>query len=252
MQAYGPGFARVYNLKWAGYAQRVAPALLEFHAARTPAGGSRGNVLDLCCGTGLLAWHFLEKGYRVVGIDLSAPMLEHARATVGAYVATGQATFIEADARDFTLDERFGLVVSTYDALNHLDDLAALRSCFECVSAVCDGAFVFDLNTRVGLRRWNSIEVDESRDDAVILTRGVFDDGSGKAYVNISGFVAARDGLYERFSETVFNTVFEMASVRTALLETGFRDVYFATVQDPSRPIAEPELESRVFVVATK
>jgi SAM-dependent methyltransferase len=251
MQAYGPGFARVYDLRWNGYAQRVAPRLLEFYAS-SPAGESSGRVLDLCCGTGLLAWHFLEKGYRVVGLDLSAPMLEHARATAGAYAETGQATFVQADARDFALSERFGLVVSTYDALNHLDDLQALRSCFACVGRVCDGVFAFDLNTRAGLRRWNSIEVDESRDDAVIITHGAYDGTSPRAWMSVSGFLQAGDGRYERFSETVFNTVFEMEAVRAALLETGWREVYFATVQDLAAPVSEPEREPRVFVVARK
>lgn len=251
MQAYGPGFARVYNLRWSGYAQRMAPRLVEFYES-TAAGESHGRVLDLCCGTGLLAWHFLEKGCRVVGIDLSAPMLDYARATAGAYAETGQATFVLADARDFTLGERFGLVVSTYDALNHLDDLQALRSCFACVSRVCDGVFVFDLNTRAGLRRWNSIEVDEGRDDAVIITHGAYDGTSARAWMSVSGFVQAEDGRYDRFSETVFNTVFEMDAVRAALLEAGFGEVYFAAVHDLETPVAEPEREPRVFVVAKK
>ncbi|HET7232936.1 MAG TPA: class I SAM-dependent methyltransferase [Longimicrobium sp.] len=251
MQAYGPGFARVYDLKWSGYAQRIAPRLLEFHRAAGD-GPSHGNVLDLCCGTGLLARFFAGNGYRVTGIDLSAPMLEHARAAAGSYAESGQVTFVHADASDFALDERFGLVISTYDALNHLPDLDALRSCFACVSRACDGVFVFDLNTRAGLRRWNSVEVDESRDDAVIITRGGYDGHGDRAWMHVSGFVQTRDGLFERFNETVYNTVFEMAAVRSALLETGWREAWFATMDDLSRPIDEPERESRVFVVARK
>ena len=34
------------------------------------------------------------------------------------------------DASNFVLDERFGLVVSTYDSLNHLEDEFALQKCF--------------------------------------------------------------------------------------------------------------------------
>lgn len=251
MQAYGPGFARVYNLKWSGYAQRIAPALLAFYEPRAD-GPSRGNVLDLCCGTGLLAWHFLERGYRVTGLDLSAPMLEYARQTVGGHAETGQATFVHADASDFGLDERFGLVVSTYDALNHLEGLDGLRRCFACVARVCDGWFIFDLNTRAGLRRWNSIEVDESRDDLVLITRGGYDGHGDRAWMHISGFVQARDGLFERFNETVFNMVYEMDAVRAALLETGWSEAYFATAQDLALPIDDPERLPRVFVVARK
>lgn len=251
MQAYGPGFARVYNLKWSGYAQRIAPALLAFHEAH--AGGPRhGNVLDLCCGTGLLAWHFLERGYRVTGLDLSAPMLEYARQTAGDHARTGQATFVHADASDYSLGERFGLVVSTYDALNHLPDIDALRRCFACTARVCDGWFLFDLNTRAGLRRWGNVEVDESRDDAVIITRGGYDGHGDRAWMHVSGFLRARDGLYERFSETVYNTVFEMDAVRAALLDTGWSAAYFATAEDLATPVDDPERLPRVFVVARK
>ena len=78
MQAYGPGFARVYNSQWGGFARQLAPRLLEWHE-RTYAGSAGKNVLDLCCGTGQLALYFLEKGYKVTGIDLSEPMLRFAR-----------------------------------------------------------------------------------------------------------------------------------------------------------------------------
>ena len=66
----------------------------------------------------------------------------------------------KGDASDFTLGERFGLVVSTFDSLNHLENESALRKCFQCAHAVSNGYFIFDLNTRNGLRRWNNIQVE--------------------------------------------------------------------------------------------
>ncbi|MGH2605416.1 MAG: class I SAM-dependent methyltransferase, partial [Anaerolineales bacterium] len=74
MQAYGTAFARVYNLRWSGFARQVAPAIESYYAA-TAGGKERRSVLDLGCGTGQLAVYFLERGYRVVGIDLSPAML---------------------------------------------------------------------------------------------------------------------------------------------------------------------------------
>jgi hypothetical protein len=35
------------------------------------------------------------------------------------------------------------------------------------------GFFIFDLNTRAGLRRWNSISVDDGDDNVLIITRGI-------------------------------------------------------------------------------
>lgn len=115
MQAYGQGFARVYNLRWSDFARQVAPLILDF-CESTPIGQKHRTVLDLCCGTGHLAVYFLEKGFRVVGLDLSEHMLHYARENARYYIDSGQAAFVQGDASNFTLDERFGFVVSTYDS----------------------------------------------------------------------------------------------------------------------------------------
>lgn len=251
MQAYGPGFAQVYNKRWIGFARQVAPYLLEFYA-HTPLAQHNQLVLDLCCGTGQVARYFLERGYQVVGLDLSPAMLHYAHENTQPYLATGQVRFVQADAATFTLPERFGLVVSTFDALNHLPDLTALRQCFSAVAAVCDGYFLFDLNTRLGLRRWNNIEIDDSRDDMTIVNHGIFDVSSDRALLKVTGFVRKADGLYERFEQLAYNTVFAMHEVKTALLETGWREAYFARLPDLKTALTDPEQEGRVFIVAQK
>ena len=251
MQAYSQGFAHVYNTRWGGYAKQVAPLILDFYSS-TKIGQKNKSVLDLCCGTGQLAVHFLQKDFKVVGIDLSEHMLCFARENARQYVETGQAEFLKGDASDFTLDKRFGLVVSTYDSLNHLEDEQALRRCFQCTHAVCNGYFIFDMNTRHGLKRWNSIQVDQASEDALIITRGIYDGKSDRAWTKITGFVRASNELYQRFDETVFNTVFELERVKNALLDAGWKDVHFARIQDLKTPITEPEKEGRVFIVASK
>ena len=112
MQAYNQSFARVYDLRWTGFARQIAPLILDFYST-TAVGQKNKTVLDLCCGTGQLALLFLEKGFRIVGIDLSKPMLFFAEGNARKYIESGQARFIQGDASDFSLDEKFGLVVST-------------------------------------------------------------------------------------------------------------------------------------------
>ncbi|MBX3010878.1 MAG: class I SAM-dependent methyltransferase [Caldilineaceae bacterium] len=248
-QAYGPGFAQVYNRRWTGFAQRIAPFLFDFYT-RTPVAHTHQTVLDLCCGTGQIARYFLERGYQVVGLDLSAPMLALAQENTQPYLDSGQVRFVQADATDFSLDEQFGLVLATFDALNHLPDLPALRQCFACVAAVCAGYFIFDLNTRIGLRRWNNIEVDDRDEDMTIVNHGIYDVSSERAWMKVTGFIRNAAGLYERFEQTAYNTLFAMHEVRAALLETGWQTVYFARFQDLTTPLADPETEARVFVVA--
>ena len=250
MQDYGPIFARVYNQRWSAYANQVAPSILGFYSA-TPTGKTNKSVLDLGCGTGQLALHFLENGYQVVGIDASEHMLRYAVENARDYVDAGQAKFIQGDIADFHLDGEFGLVVCTYDTMNHLSDEDALIRCFECVASVCAGYFMFDLNTRAGLNRWNSIHIDDS-DEMLIITRGMYDGQSDRAWTKISGFIKRDDGSFDRFDETAFNTMFDLSKVRDELVRAGWSEVHFATAQDLAHPIDDPEAEGRVFLVASK
>jgi len=70
---YNPGFANIYNLRWGGFANHVAPRIREFYES-TLLGKMNKSMLDVCCGTGQLALHFLENGYDVTGLDFS-PLL---------------------------------------------------------------------------------------------------------------------------------------------------------------------------------
>ncbi len=250
MQAYGRVFAQIYNMRWGGFVQQAGPRILDFYES-TSLGRENRSLLDLCCGTGQLALIALERGYHVTGIDLSPYMLDHARRNAGRYLQTGRARFIQADAAHFALEERFGLVVSTYDALNHLDGLVALQSCFRNVYTVISegGWFVFDLNTRLGLSQWNNISVDDGP-EVMIVNRGFYDGQSDRAWARLSGFLRRQDGLYERFEETVFNWAFDMQAVRAALLEAGFGHIHMARITDLGRALDDPEAERRVFFVA--
>jgi SAM-dependent methyltransferase len=250
--SYGSALAKIYNEQWSAFADHVAPGLVEFYS-RTPAGRAKRVLLDLCCGTGQLARHFLAAGFPVIGLDLSEHMLAHARENNAEATASGQARFVVGDAADFKLDQSVGLVVSTYDALNHLDGFESLKRCFGCVFRALEpeAYFVFDLNTRIGLTHWIGTAVEE-RDDSIVIKRGYFDAEIGRAGMTVSGFLRRPDGLYERFRETVSNTEYKMQAVRKALDACGFREITFHRVIDLSVPIDDPEAESRVFVVAKK
>jgi SAM-dependent methyltransferase len=245
-------FARVYNMKCSGFARRLAPQICEFYA-NTPVGRRDKSILDLCCGTGQLALYFLRSGYKIVGIDLSEHMLRHAEENAHQYVESGQAKFVQADASHFALGERFGLVVATFDSLNHLEDEQGLQRCFQCVRAVNDGYFIFDLNTRRGLRQCNNILLDDSSEDTLLINRGIYDERGERAWTSFTGFVRLSNGLYERFDETAFNTVFEMDRVKTMLVDVGWTEVCFARIGDlrSSLPVSEAENEGRVFIVAS-
>lgn len=249
---YDRAFAKVYNKWWVEFANIAAPRILEYYK-NTPISATNRWVLDLCCGTGQLAVQFLEHDFKVLGLDLSEAMLEYARKNAVEYIKRDQAEFRNADAVDFAVDRSFGLVTSTFDSLNHLADFKALERCFRVVHTVLldDGFFIFDMNTRLGLDRWNEIFIQDT-EEAMIITRGIYDGQSDKAQMKISGFVQTTNGNYERFAETIYNTAFNLKEVRAKLLEIGWKTVHITTVEDLRTPIKNPEKERRVFFVAQK
>jgi SAM-dependent methyltransferase len=250
---YGRVFAELYNRRWAWFSERAAPKIEAFYDS-TSLGRCNRSMLDVCCGTGQLAVFFLERGFSVVGVDSSPYMLAHAGANAAQWVEAGTARFVQADAADFDVGRGFGLAVSTYDALNHLSGMDALAACFGCVHAALadDGWFLFDLNTELAFRtRWNGISVQDD-EEAMIVSRSVYDAASKRAFTKLSGFVRSQDGRYDRFEELVPETAFGLKEVEHALRATGFVSVAFADGADPQALTEEPEAKTRVFVVAGK
>ena len=100
-------------------------------------------VLDLCCGTGLLAGELIARGYRVVGVDASEAMLAVARKRLGREAALSRMTL-----PDLTLEGVFDAAVCTFDGFNYLTPEELGRT----MAAVADrlrpaGWLVFDLHT---------------------------------------------------------------------------------------------------------
>jgi SAM-dependent methyltransferase len=229
----------------------MAPRIERFYQGLPRSVRKHRTLLDLCCGTGQLAAYFSRRGFDITALDLSGPMLELAKENVRDSMTNSSATFVQADAAHFELDNPHGLVVATYNALNHLPDVDHLHSCFTSVAAttVSGGYFIFDLYTRRGVREWNGISVTDTG-DTFVLQRGIYDGGS-QAQTLFTGFI--RDGeQFTRFEESICNTVFDLTSVQELLTRTGWTSAYFAQLDDLATPISEPESEDRVWIVAKR
>lgn len=88
-----------------------------------------GGILDLCCGTGDVAFHLLrtDRTLQVTGIDFCAPMLAAARARA-AREARGKVTFVEGDAMALPFeDEHFDGATMGFSMRNVVDIDATLR-----------------------------------------------------------------------------------------------------------------------------
>ena len=110
LQQYGPDLARIHHEGFAALAGASGPAIVRLMRA---AGIRRGLVVDLGCGSGILAKYLLSRGYDVHGIDTSAAMIRIARRT-----APG-ATFTVGNAVEVALP-RCRAVVATGESITYL------------------------------------------------------------------------------------------------------------------------------------
>ncbi|OLS14533.1 MAG: Methyltransferase type 11 [Promethearchaeota archaeon CR_4] len=104
------------------------------------------HVLDIGCGTGLLAWYLANAGYDYTGVDLSIGMLSIAHHYVP------QARFVQCDMRD--LAPLRSLYAGTYDAIlctgrafGHLTTNTDILACLVTVYGLLrpGGLFSFDV-----------------------------------------------------------------------------------------------------------
>ena len=251
---YGGLYAQVYQTKWCRFANELAPRIMEFWENARPVGPA-GSVLDICCGTGDLAAHFCERGYRVTGIDKSEDMLRIARKRLKQHMKSGLAQFVNADARSFVLNKTYELVVLTYEAMQHLENgIRDVEACLRSVASVLDtnGFLVFDLITHVGtMFERNGVEVLDGQ-NLMLIQRSIYDTVCRMCHVRTTGFIPAADGRWERFEHTVHTVVYSMAEMTSVLLKSGFQRIRYASFHDLDLTVDDPDREDRVVVIAKK
>jgi predicted TPR repeat methyltransferase len=174
------------------------------------------SVLDLCCGTGLLASELLARGYRVVGLDASEAMLVHARERLGPDVALNCMTLPELAG-----EEVFDAAVCTFDGFNYLTP-DELRRTMTAVALRLRpaGWLVFDLHTD-GMMNFtisNSVVAGESAGNAFVISSSVDPD----ARTCDTTIELTRPRADESFSELHRQYFHTNADVRSALDAAGF------------------------------
>lgn len=132
----------VYDLDWGRFSSRCVDLVVTLLRER---GLARAPVLDLACGTGILAVALAEKGHTVHGIDISPAMIEKARQPT----TTANVHFEAQDMARFEASGPFDLVTCTYDSVNYLCGQRTLRCFFRRVAQVLSdhGLLIFDATT---------------------------------------------------------------------------------------------------------
>jgi SAM-dependent methyltransferase len=125
---------------------RDRPDVAFFVAAAQEAGGP---VLEIGCGTGRILIPTARAGVKVVGLDLSAHMLDVCRQRLLGEPEDVQSRvqLVQADMRDFELAQTFHLVTIPFRPFQHLTTVDDQLACLACVHRHLDkgGKLILDL-----------------------------------------------------------------------------------------------------------
>ena len=104
---------------------------------------AQSPVLELGCGIGRYTIPLAEHGIELTAVDLSAPSLAYARQKAGDLPIC----WVEADVRDFHLQQRYGFIFArggVFDFLLTRQDQEAMLTCVQ-EHLMGDGKFMFDV-----------------------------------------------------------------------------------------------------------
>ncbi len=176
-------------------------------------------VLDVCCGTGLLAAELVRRGYQVVGVDSSPAMLARAAGLLGP-----DTQLVEATLPELGTDAEFDAVISSFDGLNYLPPMEFGHSLTAIAGRLRPGGwFIFDLHTDAMMRftEANPVVTGEAEGNSFVIASDV--DTVARTVVTTIDVTQARDG--EPFTESHRQYFHPDGAVRSALVAAGFDDI---------------------------
>jgi SAM-dependent methyltransferase len=142
-----------------------------------------GAVLDLCCGQGRHAIALAERGYRVTGLDLSAVLLERARADGEARGA--RVRWVRGDMRAIPFARRFDAVVNIFTSFGYFETDAENQGVLAEVHRALrpGGRLLLELAHREDLARRYAdrvVEVDRHPDGVRVVWESRFHPETGR------------------------------------------------------------------------
>jgi ubiquinone/menaquinone biosynthesis C-methylase UbiE len=181
--------------------------------------GLRGNrLLDVACGTGFSFIPLLDRGWQVTGCDVSAAMIEGARAKVG-----DRAELVVADMRELPDLGEFDLAWAINTPLNYLLDGEELEAALAGMrrNLAPGGLALFDAMTLKTARTFFAERFEVERDGKRFVWKGALAAGEVTAGAVGGGRLEeegapdrAHDHRMRHFSEAEFRAAIEAAGLR--------------------------------------
>jgi SAM-dependent methyltransferase len=234
---YGAEQAAIHDHRFGALARYAAADVV---ALAVGARRNRGSVVDLGCGSGILAREVGDAGYDVVGVDISADMI--ARAARNA----PEARLVVGTLHDFPIPSGCVVVAATGEALNYAVDPAAGLAAVATRAADVFGALVpgghwlFDVSGpgRAGPTRVTK-QFHRADDWCLGMTATESEDG-GRLEREITIFAADADGCYRRIDEDHLLMLYRPEDIRSLVMAAGFEVQILGDYRSPPVPLSLP------------
>lgn len=180
---------------------------------------SGNKILDLGCGTGETLVRLSEK-YQCSGLDLSEGMLKKAKIKLKGK----NVPLFLGDMREFDTNEKYDVIYSFFDTVNHLTSLEDLNDLFNSVknSLKENGIYIFDVVDREFMEKMfpNDIYAD-SRKDFAMIWEHFYDEEENLDQIEASYFIKNKNGAYDRLNEFYEKRIFTHKEIEDCVKNSG-------------------------------
>lgn len=225
---------------WADYVER------HFAHSRLPI----RTVLDLACGTGSLTRLLAQRGYEMIGADLSEEMLAQAAEKCRG-VGDPEPIFLHQAMEELDLYGTIDACVCCLDSVNYVTRPRKLARTFQRVHTFLmpGGLFLFDINTPDKLRGLDGQMFLDETEDAYCVWRAEYTPRRRICTYGMDIFQRTEGDLWQRWEEVHEEFAYEPEELEEMLRQAGFQHIkQFGEL----RMRAPRPGEGRIFFAARK
>jgi SAM-dependent methyltransferase len=179
------------------------------------------KILEVGCGSGMLARRFVKNGYNYLGLDLFEEMLKIARSEV----STGD--FIQCDMRNMSFDKPFDAILITGRSLAYVTENQGIMDTFSGIhkSLKDKGLFVFGVFEANGIfDNFNDFEQTIEHNAKTIrrISKLKMNLETGWTYDWFAKYILEEEGKISQFDDTTTLRAFTRDEILLFIKLTGF------------------------------
>lgn len=207
----------------------------------------KGLVLDLGCGTGSMTRRLADKGFDMIGIDISEDMLAIAREkSIG---REDGILYICQDMRNFELYGTVAAIICLCDTMNYMLEEEDLLQVFTLANNYLDsqGLFIFDMDT---LYAYEEVMADsvvaENHAEGSFIWENTYYEESSINEVDLTIFIKESE-YYRKYEEKHYRRGYSVSTIKQLIEKAGME---WIGAYDSLTGKAYEDDSERIYIIA--